>query len=63
MYFDGGNVYSETTMQGPTYWTDGPYNNFIFDDFNFNTEDDLYPCYNYNEQKINYLMGLKQYRV
>jgi len=41
MYFDGGNVYSETTMQGPTYWTDGPYNNFIFDDFNFNTEDIL----------------------
>jgi hypothetical protein len=41
LYFDGGNVYSSTSMQGPTYWTDGPYNDFIYDDFNFNTEDIL----------------------
>ena len=41
LYFDGGNVYSKTSMQGPTYWTDGPYSDFIYDDFNFNTEDIL----------------------
>jgi hypothetical protein len=41
LYFDGGNVYSSTSMQGPTYWTDGPYCDYIYDDFNFNTEDIL----------------------
>jgi len=30
--------------------------------FNFNNEDDLYPCYNYNEQKINYLMFLYNFK-
>ena len=38
MYFDAGNVYQANITQGPTIWSDGPFGNYIYDDYTFNIE-------------------------
>jgi len=38
MYFDNGNVFSPNIIQGPTIWSDGPYGNYLYDDYTFNLE-------------------------
>jgi hypothetical protein len=38
MYFDNGNVYQANITQGPTIWSDGPFGNYIYDDYTFNIE-------------------------
>lgn len=37
-YFDNGNVYQPSVIQGPTLWTDGPFGNYLYDDYSFNYE-------------------------
>ena len=37
-YFDNGNVYQNGNIQGPTLWTDGPFGNYVYDDYSFNYE-------------------------
>ena len=49
MYFNNGNLYSESNIQGPTIWSDGPYGNYIYDDYTFNLEVD----YGRNQKGIN----------
>ena len=63
--FDKENNCSTIHYNGKIYYMDIDDRDRIINfskKFNFNNEDDLYPSYNYNEQKVNYLMFLYNFK-